>query len=93
MKEKELTKANETLQQPDQQSKNLLWVFLGVAVGIVFIVLVIVILWYRGAITGEGPGGSGSYPYIPAPKHTMRSTSIHELLSNLLLECSHLQLL
>ena len=87
MNDRELAQANQMLEQPTQKrSKELLWVILGIIFGVVFITVALLVLWLRGTMTGESPGGSGSYPYIPIPKNTARSTFVYDLIGNIILD-------
>jgi hypothetical protein len=81
-----LDMANSKLQQQTEPIKRrYLWIIVGIIAGIIFIVVVLLFWWLRGALTGSGPGGS-TYPYIPVPKNIVRSTSIPELLGNFILD-------
>jgi flagellar basal body-associated protein FliL len=83
MNEQRLTRANETLQiQNKPKSKKLIWILIGIITGVI-IIIAIIFWWFR-----ISPYGSNTYPYIPVPKHTARSTSLPELLGNLVLDAN-----
>ena len=82
MDQRELRYANTKLNQRDhRRSKPLFWIIIGIIFGIIIIV-VVVLLW----LMKSSVDNSSTYPYIPSPKHTIRSTSLSELLTNLILD-------
>jgi flagellar basal body-associated protein FliL len=87
MNDRELAQAYQTLQQPTQKKSNkLLWIILGIIFSIVFIIVALIVIWLRSTMTGESPGGSGTYPYIPTPKNTAKSSSVYDLIGNIILD-------
>jgi flagellar basal body-associated protein FliL len=75
--------ANERLQQNNQaNSKKKFWIIFGIIIGIIIIVIIILFWLIRNLFN------SSTYPYIPTPKNTIRSTSIQELLMNILLDAN-----
>ena len=80
MKQERLDDAYNTLQvEEGRKSKRLFWLMLGVIFSIIFIVIIL-ILW----VVKNSIDGSDSYPYIPAPRNTLSSTSAPELLMNII---------
>jgi len=70
-----------TLQiQPDPKSKKVLWIIIGIIVSAV-VVIGALIFWYV-----RNNGSFSTYPYIPIPKNSLRSSSFSELFSNLLMD-------
>ena len=70
------------LQQSEpRRPKWLFWLLVGIVVAVIIIVITIIaILIHDGRIS--------TYPYIPTPKNTIRSTSTSALISNLLLDAN-----
>ena len=82
MDQRELGYANTRLKQRDhRRSKPLFWIIIGIIFGIIIIV-VIVLLW----LMKSSVDNSSTYPYIPAPQNTIRSTSLNDLIANILLD-------
>jgi hypothetical protein len=79
MEEQGLIEANETLNQPNQtKPKKLCWLIISIVIA--SIVIIISILLYLAIHKFD------TYPYIPVPRNTIRSTSIPEVISNMLLD-------
>jgi flagellar basal body-associated protein FliL len=67
------------LQQKDApRSRKYLWIIIGIIIGVVAI-LIMILLYAAGK-------DASTYPYIPTPKHSARSTSFHDLISNILMD-------
>jgi len=66
--------------QPKQKSNKKMCILIGIIVSIIVIVIFVFLWWIRGN------GSFSTYPYIPTPKNTIRSSSFSELLSNILLD-------
>jgi len=61
--------------------KWLLWLIIGIVVTVVAIVItIVVVLIYNDRIS--------TYPYIPAPRNAMRSTSLSDLIQNLAMDAN-----
>jgi flagellar basal body-associated protein FliL len=81
MDEEELKSANNELQLNNNLGpKKSIWLIIGIIVTIVVIFILIIIWFIRNSINDS------TYPYIPPPKNTIKSTSIQELLMNILLD-------
>lgn len=72
---------NILMENEKRRSKKQLWLIIGIIVGIIIIVGSL-LLW----LIQSSSNGSNNYPYIPIPKHTIRTVSGPELLSNLILD-------
>ena len=92
MNPQQVAEAESALQKkPEGSSRKLLWLIIGVSVGVV--ILVISILWYLKTTSSGGGGGGGgggsspdSYPYVFRPRHTITSTSLRELIFNIFMD-------
>jgi len=81
MDQRKLNDANMTLHQASgDRSNRILWIIIAIVVGVVFIVAVVAFWWWKRST------GNGTYPYIPAPRNTIRSISLPDLLSNIILD-------
>ena len=91
MDNQKLIEANRALDQKSGfWSKNKLWMVIGIVTG-VGLVVAVVLYYYLSSTSGSnspfgwpGTENGETYPYIPAPKNTVRSTSFPELLMNVM---------
>ena len=82
MDQNELENAQEILMQNEKRrSKKLLWLIIGIILGIIITVGSLLFLLIR-----LSSNGSDNYPYIPTPKHTIRSISGPDLITNLIMD-------
>jgi len=88
MDNEKLNDANKLLNQKEiTKKKKTLWLVLSIVVGITVISAFIIFWWLKYTSTTVGTSGSGeTYPYIPHLKNTMGSSSVPQLLSNVLLD-------
>jgi hypothetical protein len=80
MRQEQLNSAYERLElKATKRPKRLLWLVIGIIIGIIVVVMFILLwAWRTDPIN--------SYPYIPVPKNTVRSTSVPELIGNVILD-------
>jgi flagellar basal body-associated protein FliL len=80
----EMDRANGQLgQQPQKTSKLWLWILIGIIGGIVLVVIGVIVYIFWGVKFNPN-----TYPYIPAPKNTVRSRSFPELAANIALDAN-----
>lgn len=84
MRQEQLNSAYENLQMKKSstsKSKRIIWLIIGIIVGIILVFLFLVFWVFKNHYNNPF-----TYPYIPVPKNTIRSTSFPELLGNVILD-------
>lgn len=77
MNEENLNMANQALtQKGDKKIKRTILIILAIIIALIFIILMFIL---------KNRYNNSTYPYIPAPKHTLNTGSLSELFTSILM--------
>jgi flagellar basal body-associated protein FliL len=83
MDKQKMDAANAQLAQQPKKKSILFWVVIGIIIGVVVLIVGAFMLFFLFFAYERA-----TYPYIPAPNHTLRSRSASELVSNAIWDMS-----